>query len=139
MRGLAGLILVLRLCLFVLLGGCATQFADDVELRSGEAVYLPERGAPWSFEGWLPAPEARAGEDSNPQDADAVILKVTFVSSVNIPKFAKEKVDSLTIDGRFCDRPDEDLLMVARSEEHTSALQSLMRISYAVFCLKNKI
>src|SRR3546814_4222117 len=25
----------------------------------------------------------------------------------------------------------------ARSEEHTSELQSLMRISYAVFCLKN--
>src|SRR3546814_2415099 len=27
---------------------------------------------------------------------------------------------------------------VKRSEEHTSELQSLMRISYAVFCLKNK-
>src|SRR3546814_3032901 len=27
---------------------------------------------------------------------------------------------------------------VDRSEEHTSELQSLMRISYAVFCLKNK-
>src|SRR3546814_8603214 len=26
----------------------------------------------------------------------------------------------------------------SRSEEHTSALQSLMRISYAVFCLKKK-
>src|SRR3546814_4405278 len=26
----------------------------------------------------------------------------------------------------------------AKSEEHTSELQSLMRISYAVFCLKNK-
>src|SRR3546814_7816009 len=26
----------------------------------------------------------------------------------------------------------------ARSEEHTSELQSLMRISYAAFCLKNK-
>src|SRR3546814_9819051 len=26
----------------------------------------------------------------------------------------------------------------ARSEEHTSELQSLMRISYAVFCLNNK-
>src|SRR3546814_2433945 len=25
-----------------------------------------------------------------------------------------------------------------RSEEHTSELQSLMRISYAIFCLKNK-
>src|SRR3546814_3594673 len=28
--------------------------------------------------------------------------------------------------------------VAARSEEHTSELQSLMRISYAVFCLKNK-
>src|SRR3546814_3613799 len=33
--------------------------------------------------------------------------------------------------GEFCDG-------VARSEEHTSELQSLMRISYAVFCLKKK-
>src|SRR3546814_6100462 len=34
----------------------------------------------------------------------------------------------------------EDALQVGhgRSEEHTSALQSLMRISYAVFCLKKK-
>src|SRR3546814_3725931 len=32
-----------------------------------------------------------------------------------------------------------DLLsFLARSEEHTSELQSLMRISYAVFCLKKK-
>src|SRR3546814_2627689 len=30
-------------------------------------------------------------------------------------------------------------LHAARSEEHTSELQSLMRISYAVFCLKKKI
>src|SRR3546814_9393703 len=28
---------------------------------------------------------------------------------------------------------------IVRSEEHTSELQSLMRISYAVFCLKKKI
>src|SRR3546814_10232547 len=28
--------------------------------------------------------------------------------------------------------------LAARSEEHTSELQSLMRISYAVFCLKKK-
>src|SRR3546814_13690025 len=32
-------------------------------------------------------------------------------------------------------RPIENLV---RSEEHTSELQSLMRISYAVFCLKKK-
>src|SRR3546814_10743119 len=30
------------------------------------------------------------------------------------------------------------LAELPRSEEHTSELQSLMRISYAVFCLKNK-
>src|SRR3546814_8318353 len=29
--------------------------------------------------------------------------------------------------------------LAVRSEEHTSELQSLMRISYAVFCLKKKI
>src|SRR3546814_3083270 len=34
--------------------------------------------------------------------------------------------------------PDEKLDSLLRSEEHTSELQSLMRISYAVFCLKKK-
>src|SRR3546814_5256863 len=32
----------------------------------------------------------------------------------------------------------EQLLAAARSEEHTSELQSLMRNSYAVFCLKKQ-
>src|SRR3546814_10445418 len=32
----------------------------------------------------------------------------------------------------------EDRRQALRSEEHTSELQSLMRISYAVFCLKKK-
>src|SRR3546814_2664799 len=34
---------------------------------------------------------------------------------------------------------DPALTIGGRSEEHTSELQSLMRISYAVFCLKKKI
>src|SRR3546814_11293745 len=34
------------------------------------------------------------------------------------------------VEGRIC--------LATRSEEHTSELQSLMRISYAVFCLKKK-
>src|SRR3546814_1345510 len=33
---------------------------------------------------------------------------------------------------------EHDLAKLGRSEEHTSELQSLMRISYAVFCLKKK-
>src|SRR3546814_952588 len=35
-------------------------------------------------------------------------------------------------------RNEVDYLDTLRSEEHTSELQSLMRISYAVFCLKKK-
>src|SRR3546814_9001853 len=34
--------------------------------------------------------------------------------------------------------PDGESLVTLRSEEHTSELQSLMRNSYAVFCLKKK-
>src|SRR3546814_9841051 len=37
------------------------------------------------------------------------------------------------LDARAPARPE-----IERSEEHTSELQSLMRISYAVFCLKTK-
>src|SRR3546814_3463502 len=35
-------------------------------------------------------------------------------------------------------KPDPRMFAALRSEEHTSELQSLMRISYAVFCLKKK-
>src|SRR3546814_1997629 len=38
----------------------------------------------------------------------------------------------------WLERHRPDLLGGDRSEEHTSELQSLMRISYAVFCLKKK-
>src|SRR3546814_2876644 len=53
------------------------------------------------------------------------------------------KVLTLSDSGGFTHDPDgitqEKIDWVkARSEEHTSELQSLMRISYAVFCLKKK-
>src|SRR3546814_1567134 len=38
----------------------------------------------------------------------------------------------------YCRRRPQRRLPQLRSEEHTSELQSLMRISYAVFCLKKK-
>src|SRR3546814_5882029 len=40
--------------------------------------------------------------------------------------------------GRPTERSEDDLPRGCRSEEHTSELQSLMRNSYAVFCLKKK-
>src|SRR3546814_9227501 len=58
------------------------------------------------------------------------------------------EIDSLTLaiaeraDRTVADRLHleqfDDFLHHLRSEEHTSELQSLMRISYAVFCLKTK-
>src|SRR3546814_1066004 len=36
------------------------------------------------------------------------------------------------------EKPPLSFLFIGRSEEHTSELKSLMRISYAVFCLKKK-
>src|SRR3546814_8732070 len=40
------------------------------------------------------------------------------------------------LSARYPDLIDD--VFIERSEEHTSELQSLMRISYAVFCLKKK-
>src|SRR3546814_1859606 len=52
----------------------------------------------------------------------------TFGLRSHHSSFAQPKGSSLPPSGRIA----------SRSEEHTSELQSLMRISYAVFCLKKK-
>src|SRR3546814_8380570 len=59
------------------------------------------------------------------------------------PFFAHRAQRLIEEDGRIvgvlCDAGDEAITLRARrSEEHTSELQSLMRRSYAVFCLKKK-
>src|SRR3546814_6285429 len=50
-------------------------------------------------------------------------------SERNFPRLA-EVIDRLAV--------RHDVPVMVRSEEHTSELQSLMRITYAVFCLKKK-
>src|SRR3546814_5723899 len=55
--------------------------------------------------------------------------------------FVKAKYVMVTIGtngGNTEENLSELVEYIQRSEEHTSELQSLMRISYAVFCLKNK-
>src|SRR3546814_1929664 len=52
---------------------------------------------------------------------------------------APNTVAMLTCDGQTAETLHAgESFEVSRSEEHTSELQSLMRISYAVFCLKKK-
>src|SRR3546814_4532113 len=83
----------------------------------------------------MPAP-------SSPPDADlpaiaADIVEGTIVGRRSVRDFSSRPVPMALV---------ERILLAARrapsstnrSEEHTSELQSLMRISYAVFCLKKK-
>src|SRR3546814_9571542 len=62
-----------------------------------------------------------------------------FRESYRLAKF-REGLTSISF--QFCDNLPVELIhpfiLFLRSEEHTSELQSLMRISYAVFCLKKK-
>src|SRR3546814_2326345 len=71
----------------------------------------------------------------------AVFLSVTTTpdSRVTTPSLARLRLliePRAAILGRHADRACEQCSQ--RSEEHTSELQSLMRSSYAVFCLKKK-
>src|SRR3546814_1617543 len=49
-----------------------------------------------------------------------------------------ESVRPFTVRARLLAHTGQKDTQPIRSEEHTSELQSLMRISYAVFCLKKK-
>src|SRR3546814_5011287 len=59
--------------------------------------------------------------------SEPCVLTLRWVDSFTIPPFSLP----------FPRRPRSEG-SIFRSEEHTSELQSLMRISYAVFCLKKK-
>src|SRR3546814_7847013 len=63
------------------------------------------------------------------------ILNVSVRETSMKPPPLDPEVSDTAPDAAFLTPYDEEHL---RSEEHTSELQSLMRISYAVFCLKKK-
>src|SRR3546814_4783928 len=64
---------------------------------------------------------------------------LTLALLLSAPAYAQ---DTTARDGEDDFHTDQAIVVTApyvrRSEEHTSELQSLMRISYAVFCLKKK-
>src|SRR3546814_2637755 len=70
---------------------------------------------------------------------DVGLLREVEVAAVGLA-LAGEGVFQVLFGLAVLQRHDSLLLgeFVCRSEEHTSELQSLMRISYAVFCLKKK-
>src|SRR3546814_3829270 len=83
-------------------------------------------GDSFTADGWL-----RTG-DVAAVDADGYIRIVDRLKDmISVGGF---KVYPSVIEARLYEHP----AVKERSEEHTSELQSLMRISYAVFCLKKK-
>src|SRR3546814_1241409 len=72
---------------------------------------------------------------------DTLFPYTTLVRSVEMtsrPAVAADPASSAASDTALPSTADSGATAISRSEEHTSELQSLMRISYAVFCLKIK-
>src|SRR3546814_3230592 len=93
-------------------------------------------GTPAGFKDWL---GGLTVVDQGEGDLGARMLRAlapgpAMIVGSDIPDLAPEHlVEAARLLGRH-----EVVLGPARSEEHTSELQSLMRISYDVFCLKQK-
>src|SRR3546814_10795306 len=68
---------------------------------------------------------------------EVLIEEVDGMRNVNEIAFATPRLEAL-IFGFGDYSASQGIDPIIRSEEHTSELQSLMRISYAVFCLKKK-
>src|SRR3546814_9023199 len=65
------------------------------------------------------------------------ITTIAFAAHAHLRLADQRRADPDRLDADGLD-PRDGSFVIQRSEEHTSELQSLMRISYAVFCLKKK-
>src|SRR3546814_6969487 len=66
-----------------------------------------------------------------------VVIGLEVRIGAALPEAGAVDIDDVGLD-RFAAVIVEAEPQIGRAQEHTSELQSLMRISYAVFCLKNK-
>src|SRR3546814_7572408 len=69
---------------------------------------------------------------------DPVFERVPQIASLSANAMHLTQMPHILPGNDGCEVPDTRRYPAIRSEEHTSELQSLMRISYAVFCLKKK-
>src|SRR3546814_8834576 len=74
-----------------------------------------------------------------PGEDRSQVWEERFGESRYVPLGQSAWDDALKSAGLVADQVDHIAIAGTRSEEHTSELQSLMRSSYAVVCLKKKI
>src|SRR3546814_8201266 len=91
-----------------------------------------------------PAPELISAETVQGMKPGSVIVDLAVERGGNCPLSEKDKVVEkhgvalIGYSNLAAMVPHDASALYSRSEEHTSELQSLMRSSYAVFCLKKK-
>src|SRR3546814_2323756 len=121
-----------------------TLFPYPTLFRSASAV---RRAAPGSnAEHWVTEADeqirrSRLGTPAGDNARDSLLAaQRSDASYLGLPAAVDRFVDASADAAVRGIRDKDDRLAAARvrSEEHTSELQSLMRISYAVFCLKKK-
>src|SRR3546814_5320020 len=99
------------------IGGCVSDFWDYVRQPR------PHRWTSWGV-------------------ASAIAILLFWGFGKYLIPYEKPKPQIIYFENWKADRSEADIradwIARIRSEEHTSELQSLMRISYAVFCLKKK-
>src|SRR3546814_5724240 len=68
----------------------------------------------------------------------SLLLQPLVENAIKYAVTPKEEGAEIVVQARLAGDRVQITVTDTRSEEHTSELQSLMRISYAVFCLKKK-
>src|SRR3546814_4009622 len=104
------------------------RLAADAAVR---VVVLAGNGKSFSAGADLNWMKRMAGYSEEENFADAMRVAEMFHTVNSLPQPTVARVHGSAFAGGLG-------LVSVRSEEHTSELQSLMRISYAVFCLKKK-
>src|SRR3546814_2591077 len=113
---------------------CSSDLDDDIIAQLTDYIRIPNKSPmfdpQWAEHGYMDA---------------AVALMEKWARS-KLPSLNGATLEVVRLPGRtpliYIDVPaanggsDDNCVLLYRSEEHTSELQSLMRISYAVFCLK---
>src|SRR3546814_5247645 len=118
----------------------AASAPEGYSLANDVADWLVRQGVPFRDAHEVSGALVRACEERGIGLEDASDELLADVSPALTPAVR----DVLTVAGSVAsansanEQAQAEVRSVLRSEEHTSELQSLMRISYAVFCLKKK-